>query len=972
MILSVQVILVYVYCPTTFICMFITGKLLTKLLAFYNTMANNSSPEGKLRGLPPSAFTNQLVVQVLQQINKDFSWSAFADILNEKFSTNISIPTLRLSVNRCQQKYRKLQKNSKYKCVFNNFCTTQFNIPKGKPTLPTASVQVPATPTVPTLHVSRPNPRNEDVMLLKEKVFNLEQQLKKHQNEVEEYASTLGSVRGGKRRVQETIKRLQKSRNSWKKKCKKAQKKVKNKDTMISKLMMKLKCEQRKNYISRKQAHEGRKKIRVIKNTRLINKLQRELDELEQDIECRKRKRRKIPTKQGHSFTPEIRETSYYLQNIGVSEEKVSKAMEIVGTTLCNVEFSGPLPSRQTQSQFASEMKSLARQQVNEELGDEHNTTLKYDGTTKKRVGHLVECEVQSTKNCYLVGLKQQAGGSSSDYVNSIKQSMSEINPQVFKSVSNTMTDRAIVNNCIDRKLEEINETRLNSFRCGMHPLDTIGKACDKVLVIQEKDFSEHFNRLYKKKGESVVSCFIRKCCDLFHNQQTGCCTELTAFLKSAGCPIHTIPRWVGNRFNILFDCSTCILVMTPYIREYFTKVNKPTNDLQSVILQYILSPHIQTALHALATLGRVIAHPWMRMINDAASILDTNKSYQDAVNHFREWQLDPSDMLSPNTSAFHEYPSTSERCLPKPGTDIRTELLGLLSGMMEACIEVSTRQLESQLIGGRFWDPSMELAAESASCSSTNISGERQFGRADAMLHRAPNISVGKVESKLMFSSNDTASWLQKFPVDERENKIMNAMKMGKNVRLEEQKQKQSVVKLVQERNKMRRKELTEKEKKLRDKLENIIEEVIKEGLVRTADGLTVIKDKSVTKQKKMLTAQIRFYECVNNIKSKHALSKCCVDELKSILTQEIEKECMHPTVVEIMHNPEVILKKMFKQKWEEEESGVEKWWTGHIEKYNESEEEYSIIYDGQEETNYMTRAEVVCDLLSSDFIFI
>ena len=48
-------------------------------------------------------------------------------------------------------------------------------------------------------------------------------------------------------------------------------------------------------------------------------------------------------------------------------------------------------------------------------------------------------------------------------------------------------------------------------------------------------------------------------------------------------------------------------------------------------------------------------------------------------------------------------------------------------------------------------------------------MSGERVFGRVDSMLRKAPNVSTDKIESKVMFQSNNTSQWLMKKDDSER-----------------------------------------------------------------------------------------------------------------------------------------------------------------------------------------------------------
>ena len=74
-------------------------------------------------------------------------------------------------------------------------------------------------------------------------------------------------------------------------------------------------------------------------------------------------------------------------------------------------------------------------------MQSESDMTLKFDGTTK-RCGHLVEVEVSSQKgDTYLLALQAQSGATASDYVDTIKNSVSSVGVKM-NQVKNTMSDR--------------------------------------------------------------------------------------------------------------------------------------------------------------------------------------------------------------------------------------------------------------------------------------------------------------------------------------------------------------------------------------------------------------------------------------------------------------------------------------------------------------------------------------------------
>ena len=117
----------------------------------------------------------------------------------------------------------------------------------------------------------------------------------------------------------------------------------------------------------------------------------------------------------------------------------------------------GPLPDPTTCSRIAREMKELSKYQRNEELSCAKSTTVKYDGTSKKKT-HYVEVQVATTKKILTTGLFLMASGTAEAYTNTVMQSVQDFGAagmvitgrdttaQILGEISNTMTDRHIVN----------------------------------------------------------------------------------------------------------------------------------------------------------------------------------------------------------------------------------------------------------------------------------------------------------------------------------------------------------------------------------------------------------------------------------------------------------------------------------------------------------------------------------------------
>lgn len=114
------------------------------------------------------------------------------------------------------------------------------------------------------------------------------------------------------------------------------------------------------------------------------------------------------------------------------------------------------------------------------------------------------------------------------------------------------MTDRCSTNDAVDRQLEEQRNIKVNKFRCSMHPLDSFARDANKALKRLDVNKERTCKMPFNKGGECNAQAFIRVASKLFTSDSCGDSTELRSFLKEKGFP-QQIPRWVGNRFNILF-----------------------------------------------------------------------------------------------------------------------------------------------------------------------------------------------------------------------------------------------------------------------------------------------------------------------------------------------------------------------------------------------------------------------------------
>ena len=103
-----------------------------------------------------------------------------------------------------------------------------------------------------------------------------------------------------------------------------------------------------------------------------------------------------------------------------------------------------------------------------------------------------------------------------------------------------------------------------------------------------------------------------------------------------------------------------------------------------------------------------------------------------------------------------------------------------LLTALLITIKDVIVCQMKDHLSDGKLWNPSPQLMKQAKSCMPHNLGGECRFGFADSYMTQAPNATLEKVESRVMFKTNKTHDWLISQPENKWKEHIEIARKMG------------------------------------------------------------------------------------------------------------------------------------------------------------------------------------------------
>lgn len=474
-----------------------------------------------------------------------------------------------------------------------------------------------------------------------------------------------------------------------------------------------------------------------------------------------------------------------------------------------------------------------------------------------------------------------------------------------------------------------------------------------------------------------MAHALVRKLSDLFYNEQTGCRQDLSSHLRASFNAPATrkiwIARFVGNRLNILFVNAASAYLYKDAIIDYFRNISLPTNDLQRSVFNTLASGTCNVAFRALGLVGKFVTGPWQRLVDRELSILELNTYYAEAKTVLAQWAENSTSVIAGDASTIFSgvdlkrddtLTSLTSSC------DTDAETAELFSKMCSKILEVMDRQLADQLPGGKFWDPSDHLQAQSRSCSSTNMSGERIFGRVDSTLKRAPNMTSEKVESRIMFSANKTTDWLSGKAAADRVRIIQQARSKGAALSVQERKNREQFMEMLCVRLQTKRAAVEERENKRRDVTEKLVDDVVRLG-IWTADDV----DNKLTGCRAKVAAlktQINLLIKVIGVKPdvKLALTKSTLPELKAHFLHLLQQPFSADQT--LLHNmllhPETLVGKDIRHTWKLDTQQVV--YCGKVVQL--VDEEFELHYAEETDSCYLTRGEVVTDIVRGDLVIV
>ncbi|KAH9499160.1 hypothetical protein Btru_004293 [Bulinus truncatus] len=242
--------------------------------------------------------------------------------------------------------------------------------------------------------------------------------------------------------------------------------------------------------------------------------------------------------------------------------------------------------------------------------------TLAWDATTIDGC-HFNEINLSFSDKTYTLEIGKLAGGATKDHTQHIDSSLrnmatlystftqleEELVLHKFQSIFHTtLTNRAPVNNCVSDKLSQIFCIPLLKLHCCLHPLDGLATEAKKILKRIDQKY-ELNSQVFGTEGSAAYVVYAVS--KLRYKMKAGDPAGFKHFLKLSNVSPGIIPRYVGNRLNILFHSAGVVVLLRDVLQMFLEKYCKEST-FRLAVLNDLQKPLIITQLRVLGYFSSV------------------------------------------------------------------------------------------------------------------------------------------------------------------------------------------------------------------------------------------------------------------------------------------------------------------------------------------------------------------------------
>ena len=382
---------------------------------------------------------------------------------------------------------------------------------------------------------------------------------------------------------------------------------------------------------------------------------------------------------------------------------------------------------------------------------------------------------------------------------------------------------------------------------CGLHVIHNLGIYAEKALLewekIVEEEGSVHGGFKNSNNSNDLLYELSKLTCYTHGDQRNGKADEWEAFLTQFDNVKDHMVSFLHHRFNIIFVLGGAAYYHRDHLATFVNNLDG-SNFLHESIRQDITNVVFLAANRALGIFNKMITGPLFRKLEDKVHIFSLNSMWGDLLKYLVANGTNATEMLSGNTF-FDNVLVTKDSIYEEL---FKTSANELLESLTRECLEVMCitcsimvqSQLKDQLPGGKYYQPSEEVLAETRNCPTTNVLSERDFAAYDRHLRMKPNLSTVAATGVIMFNNNKTLEWLNDKTPEEIKLLIMVARKNRKRFISDYRAKKRQIITFKLDKMEKAKLDAEIKEQKLAHEKQKLTEELDKfGGLITTKEEL-------------------------------------------------------------------------------------------------------------------------------------
>ena len=523
------------------------------------------------------------------------------------------------------------------------------------------------------------------------------------------------------------------------------------------------------------------------------------------------------------------------------------------------------VPQRTTVEQMTRELDSIADLKTAELAMKTNNLTIGFDATTQE--GAHINCiHLNTETESEIVDIHELSGGTADDYHEHITSSIDTLahvyadfhhenfqycRSTIINNISNTMSDRATVNQATVRKVNETWNKNLNQLNCHLHPLDTIASTCRSTLKSLETAKGSVFG------NDCIVANTVLQVNKLRYKDGKGDPKAFKTFLQDNLLPKGFIPRYRGNRIHVLFHICGKLFSHYQLFQDFFKSGTVACGGLVASLLKDFSTKTAVAELQVLGLIGKLLTGPWMQKfytgVQSNLSHVDAIEVVRSIVDRLKQTAANPLTVLEQTKDFFGTDLGTDDDTLQK----LRRHPVDqdLFETMMSSCLYAITGVLERQYKRYFTLDVTDKLREETCSARLHNIDSEELVGMYNAGKDRAKNANVDFIVARMRAKKNRVLPWLDDMFQEKRERVVLWSMgtsrrKRKVNQKKDDEMRKEMSKRMANKRQKRSEKERKEVERKLKDVDINNIKTVFPDLSVEVQSGLVAILNETAVGQ--------------------------------------------------------------------------------------------------------------------------